>query len=219
MAAALPAAGSPRPVPSAARGAHALLRLASPGPRAASPMPFSGEERSLQGIYKPAAPAEGRATGGATVCTECYTNRSFVYDDGSARRYPPAGGGGGLALGVAGLGGDGRGPPVLPRSPPGPRGAAPSTAAGTPRGEPGSARQDPRPAFPPPFPWPEPGRKVSATLPGPVWGPPRTPLRAASPGEWGSERLPGRRGCLEIPELFPVVSFVGKGWMLPLRRA
>lgn len=96
MAAALPAAGSPRPVPSAARGAHALLRLASPGPRAASPMPFSGEERSLQGIYKPAAPAEGRATGGATVCTECYTNRSFVYDDGSARRYPPAGGGGGV---------------------------------------------------------------------------------------------------------------------------
>lgn len=135
---------------------------------------------------------------------------------GTRRR---GGGGGGLALGVAGLGGDGRGPPVLPRSPPGPRGAAPSTAAGTPRGEPGSARQDPRPAFPPPFPWPEPGRKVSATLPGPVWGPPRTPLRAASPGEWGSERLPGRRGCLEIPELFPVVSFVGKGWMLPLRRA
>ncbi|KAF4797698.1 hypothetical protein TURU_071092 [Turdus rufiventris] len=39
-------------------------------------MPFSGEERSLQGIYKPEGP----------VCSECYTNRSFVYDDGSAHR-------------------------------------------------------------------------------------------------------------------------------------
>ncbi|XP_030817218.1 potassium channel subfamily T member 1 isoform X1 [Camarhynchus parvulus] len=50
-------------------------------------MPFSGEERSLQGIYKP---AEGRP-----VCSECYTNRSFVYDDGSAHRLSSPGGCGG----------------------------------------------------------------------------------------------------------------------------
>ncbi|XP_025011790.1 potassium channel subfamily T member 1 isoform X3 [Gallus gallus] len=58
-------------------------------------MPFSGEERSLQGIYKPAAPAEGRAGGGAAVCSECYTNRTFVYDDGSAHRLSSPGGCGG----------------------------------------------------------------------------------------------------------------------------
>ncbi|CAM9693868.1 unnamed protein product [Bubo scandiacus] len=55
-------------------------------------MPFSGEERSLQGIYKPAGPAEGRAAGGAAGWTECYTNRSFVYDDGSAHRLSSPGG-------------------------------------------------------------------------------------------------------------------------------
>ncbi|RMB93330.1 hypothetical protein DUI87_30024 [Hirundo rustica rustica] len=53
-------------------------------------MPFSGEERSLQGIYKPAGPAEGRP-----ACSECYTNRSFVYDDGSAHRLSSPGGCGG----------------------------------------------------------------------------------------------------------------------------
>ncbi|XP_071430468.1 potassium channel subfamily T member 1 isoform X5 [Pithys albifrons albifrons] len=53
-------------------------------------MPFSGEERSLQGIYKPAGPAEGRQG-----CPECYTNRSFVYDDGSAHRLSSPGGCGG----------------------------------------------------------------------------------------------------------------------------
>ncbi|OXB67102.1 hypothetical protein ASZ78_005675 [Callipepla squamata] len=58
-------------------------------------MPFSGEERSLQGIYKPAVPAEGRAGGGAAVCAECYTNRTFVYDDGSAHRLSSPGGCGG----------------------------------------------------------------------------------------------------------------------------
>lgn len=113
---ALPAAGGPRPVPSprAARGAHALLRLAPPGTRAASLMPFSGEERSLQGIYKPAGPAEGRGAAGTAVCTECYTNRSFVYDDGSAHRYPPAGRGArSVGVGV-GWGDPHRGLPLPP---------------------------------------------------------------------------------------------------------
>lgn len=148
MAAALPAAGSPRPVPSAARGAHALLRLASPGPRAASPMPFSGEERSLQGIYKPAAPAEGRATGGATVCTECYTNRSFVYDDGSARRYPPAGGGGGSGPGGRGAGGRWPGAACVAAEPPRAEGSSPFHRRRDPAGGAGLGPAGPSPRVP-----------------------------------------------------------------------
>lgn len=88
-----PAGGSARPEAPAARSADALLGFAPPGAHAAALMPFSGEERSLQGIYKPAAPAEGRAGGGAAVCSECYTNRTFVYDDGSAHRYGYGAGG------------------------------------------------------------------------------------------------------------------------------
>lgn len=67
----------PAAVPWAARGAHALLR-------AAAPMPLAGEERSLPGSYRP---AEGRAAGGAAGCSECYTNSTFLYDDGSAHRW------------------------------------------------------------------------------------------------------------------------------------
>lgn len=196
---ALPAAGSPRPAPAAARGAHALLRLGSPGAHAASLMPFSGEERSLQGIYKPAGPAEGRAAGGAAVCTECYTNRSFVYDDGSAHRYPGSVGGcrgGSRGLPVLGLGNrgtlvQGRGEPL-----PSPGGAA--LPSGPREGKPGSARLDPRPAIPPPSPCPQPGRKFPRPF-SPGRGSLRTPLTVPSPWKWSGWRLPGYRGAWRSP--------------------
>ncbi|XP_030391979.1 potassium channel subfamily T member 1 isoform X1 [Gopherus evgoodei] len=61
-------------------------------------MPFSGEERSLQGVYKSTAQQQdGRAlaAGGVPVCAECYTNQTFVFDDGSSHRLSSPGGCGG----------------------------------------------------------------------------------------------------------------------------
>ncbi|XP_077140468.1 potassium channel subfamily T member 1 isoform X1 [Ranitomeya variabilis] len=53
-------------------------------------MPFSDKERSLQGVYKSTShqhhhlhPGEC----GRRMCTECYTNQTFVYDDGSPHKY------------------------------------------------------------------------------------------------------------------------------------
>ncbi|XP_073397241.1 potassium channel subfamily T member 1 isoform X2 [Dendrobates tinctorius] len=53
-------------------------------------MPFSDNERSLQGVYKSTShqhhhlhPGEC----GRRMCTECYTNQTFVYDDGSTHKY------------------------------------------------------------------------------------------------------------------------------------
>ncbi|XP_069604133.1 potassium channel subfamily T member 1 isoform X1 [Ranitomeya imitator] len=53
-------------------------------------MPFSDKERSLQGVYKSTShqhhhlhPGEC----GRRMCTECYTNQTFVYDDGSSHKY------------------------------------------------------------------------------------------------------------------------------------
>ncbi|KAM4020854.1 LOW QUALITY PROTEIN: potassium channel subfamily T member 1 [Anomaloglossus baeobatrachus] len=55
-------------------------------------MPFSDKERSLQGVYKSTShqhhhlhPGEC----GRRMCTECYTNQTFVYDDGSTHKYTP----------------------------------------------------------------------------------------------------------------------------------
>ncbi|XP_063791921.1 potassium channel subfamily T member 1 isoform X2 [Pseudophryne corroboree] len=56
-------------------------------------MPFSDQDRSLQGIYKSTAhhqhlhPGEEAGSSGRGKCSECYTNQSFVYDDGSSHRY------------------------------------------------------------------------------------------------------------------------------------
>ncbi|KAH1179425.1 hypothetical protein KIL84_022008, partial [Mauremys mutica] len=61
-------------------------------------MPFSGEERSLQGVYKSTAQQQdGRAlaAAGVPVCAECYTNQTFVFDDGSSHRLSSPGGCGG----------------------------------------------------------------------------------------------------------------------------
>ncbi|XP_069465641.1 potassium channel subfamily T member 1 isoform X3 [Ambystoma mexicanum] len=69
-------------------------------------MPFSGEEQSLPGVYKSTAHQDLQPSGdgGLNLCGECYTNQTFVYDDGSTQKYTsrlsPDSSGGGSKSGV-----------------------------------------------------------------------------------------------------------------------
>lgn len=51
-------------------------------------MPFADKERSLQGIYKSTVHHQHQHhPGDKRMCSECYTNQTFVYDDGSTQKY------------------------------------------------------------------------------------------------------------------------------------
>ncbi|XP_056396035.1 potassium channel subfamily T member 1 isoform X8 [Hyla sarda] len=53
-------------------------------------MPFSDKDRSLQGVYKSTSHQHHQlhpGECGKRMCSECYTNQTFVYDDGSTHKY------------------------------------------------------------------------------------------------------------------------------------